>query len=523
MNSNRSDKQINMRGSGQSSSSNFVLNDVRRFNTLGSKEGRPGSVRNAPIETYIETCLHISPRQKMVARQKTAELLTNPSPRQKRLARQRPAELVSPRRSFCDFLNLDLEPKKTRKESNAHKYTERKKESPALLAMKAKLAFIKACHAGNFQAVQKLVTEYGVSVNQQCMALHFASDANYHEIVQFLLSQGADVNCKDPKNRTALMYAAYKNNVDTVQVLLERGTDLEIQDDFGSTALMYAASGGSNECCRLLVEHGANLDMQNKDGLCSLIYAIQSRKNATLKVLLELGANPYITNCLGTGALHWAAKKGEVECCASLIEHGVNVDTPNNKKVTPLMYAADCVPRNGSNVRVMKFLIDSGADVQALDEDHSSPLMYAAHSGSEGNVDLLIECGADPSCQNEFGTTPIMYAAYYGHLRAFVSFVKHDPSLRLGKDKRGMTVRSWASQTKQDLIIELLDRMDKFPIDWKPELHARFPQEIQDKVKAVLLAAQSPENPFLKNMPQEIILKIIGQYAKFETWPILAT
>ena len=39
-----------------------------------------------------------------------------------------------------------------------------------------------------------------------------------------------------------------------------------------------------------------------------------------------------------------------------------------------------------------------------------------------------------------------MYAAYYGHLKALVAFLRHDPSLRLAKDKRGMAVRDWAGQ-----------------------------------------------------------------------------
>ena len=404
--------------------------------------------------------------------------------RQRRGANRRLHQNMPKNIPFCDFFDVDLQSKNTKGNSKAHTYSEERKKSLVLGAMMGKVALAKACHAGNLSSVQKLVIDFGVSAKQDSMALHSASDAGYHEIVQFLLRQGADVNCRDPKMRTALMYAAYKDNVGTLRALLHQGADLELQDSFGSTALMYAASGGSKESCRILADHGADLDMQNKDGLGSLVYAIQNRRHSTLNLLLDLGANPYVSNCLGTSALHWAAKKGEVECCATLLQHGVDVDTPNNKGVTPLMYAADCVPRYGSNIRVMKFLIDSGANLRALDEDLSSALMYAAHSGSEANIGLLIKCGADPSRENKFGATPIMYAAYYGHLTAFVSFVQQNP------------------------------------LEWEPKLHTLFPMEIQDKVRAILTAAQASDNRILQRMPLYILLNTISQFAKFEMWPV---
>merc|ERR1712144_142195 len=371
--------------------------------------------------------------------------------RQRRGANRRLHQNMPKNIPFCDSLDVDLQSKNIKGNSKAHTYSEERKKSLVLGAMMGKVALVKACHAGNLSSVQKLVIDFGVSAKQDSMALHSASDAGYHEIVQFLLHQGAD---------------------------------LELQDSFGSTALMYAASGGSKESCRILADHGADLDMQNKDGLGSLVYAIQNRRHSTLNLLLDLGANLYVSNCLGTSALHWAAKKGEVECCATLLKHGVDVDTPNNKGVTPLMYAADCVPRYGSNIRVMKFLIDSGANLRALDEDLSSALMYAAHSGSEANIGLLIKCGADPSRENKFGATPIMYAAYYGHLTAFVSFVQQNP------------------------------------LEWEPKLHTLFPMEIQDKVRAILTAAQASDNRILQRMPLYILLNTISQFAKLEMWPV---
>ncbi|QDZ19573.1 ankyrin repeat domain-containing protein [Chloropicon primus] len=464
------------------------------------------SVVAPSLDYFVEKCLRITDREKV-------------------RGRQRPAEISSPRRSLGDCLGLSYEPKRPRRRkpmSPAAGEPRSPPASPAILAMKAKMEFIKACHRGDFEAVRDLVTKFGVSVRAECMALHFASDVDNAEIVEFLLGQGADVDTKDSKRRTALMYAVYKGNMGAARALLLGGADVELQDDFGSTALMYAASGGAVECCRVLEAHGANLDGQNNDGLSALIYAIQNGQHGSVQVLLELGANPYVSNAMGTGALHWASKKGDVSSCRMLLDHGVSVDTLNGKRVTPLMYAADCIPREGTNEGVIKFLVLRGANVNALDEDRSSPLMYAAHSGSRGNVRALLRSGADPSSQNEFGTTPIMYAGFYGHYACLCEFLKHDAGLRSAKDKRDMSVRDWSKQANQTHIVDLLDKMSKYPAKWNPGANAEFPQRVKENVRAILLAAKSRENPHLHATPQDILLKVIGHYSELELWPALA-
>merc|ERR1719263_2768045 len=77
----------------------------------------------APLERGLEEMM-ISPRgagghqAKVLERQRTAELAAVESrstmAASGRRTRQRPADILSPRRSFCDFVDLDLAPKKTR-------------------------------------------------------------------------------------------------------------------------------------------------------------------------------------------------------------------------------------------------------------------------------------------------------------------------------------------------------------------------------------------------------------------------
>ena len=60
-----------------------------------------------------------------------------------------------------------------------------------------------------------------------------------------------------------------------------------------------------------------------------------------------------------------------------LIEKGADVNALNNDKSTPLHWAAS----NNSNADVVKVLIEKGADVNALNNDKSTPLHQAAFTG----------------------------------------------------------------------------------------------------------------------------------------------
>src|SRR3954469_24865815 len=81
---------------------------------------------------------------------------------------------------------------------------------------------------------------------------------------------------------------------------------------------------------------------------------------------------------------------------------GANVK--DRRGTTPLMYAA----ATGS-FGAMKMLVDAGADVNAKNDFEITALMWCAID--EAKVRLLLARGADPNARSKQGRTPLLIAA----------------------------------------------------------------------------------------------------------------
>jgi len=96
------------------------------------------------------------------------------------------------------------------------------------------------------------------------------------------------VNCRDNFNRTALHIAARDNREDIVEVLISRGADIAAQDDEGSTPLHYAAFtyGKGVSAAISLLKHGANSNAVQLNGMTPC-YIAQLNDNPNLVELLQ--------------------------------------------------------------------------------------------------------------------------------------------------------------------------------------------------------------------------------------------
>ena len=93
---------------------------------------------------------------------------------------------------------------------------------------------------------------------------------------------------------------------------------------------------------------------------------------------------------LGHSPLFSAISAGHDDMALMLIKRGADVNFADNNRSTPLMWAA-C---NCRSIRLVKALVDAGADVNAKAKEGNTPLQSAEISRCGEIVHLLKNAGA---------------------------------------------------------------------------------------------------------------------------------
>ena len=103
--------------------------------------------------------------------------------------------------------------------------------------------------------------------------------------------------------------------------------------------------------------------------------------------------------------LHWAARAGALTCAEWLLEHGADVNAVTASKRTPLHLVAE----RGA-VGSLWLLSDYGADLNAQDTKGRTPLHRATYEGQVDSAEALIVLGASTRIQGKSGKNPLEVA-----------------------------------------------------------------------------------------------------------------
>ncbi len=253
--------------------------------------------------------------------------------------------------------------------------------------------------------------------------------------VRSLIAQGADVNVGDPRNENmaALHVAAKRGNVNVVNALLGApGVNIELLDLLHRTPLHCAVNEGRTEVVRILLSHGALVDTIDSTESTALHDAAMNGSYDIVEALLNAGANIEAHNNEYDTPLTFAIRYGDAEGITAriLLERGARVDEPGASENTPLHEAA----LNG-DAALIRELINRGADVNALNDINSTPLlldtMYDDVSEDDcyAVAEILLDHGADPTIANDEGNTPLHGAVMRNRLRIVELLLEHGARL----------------------------------------------------------------------------------------------
>jgi ankyrin repeat protein len=216
-----------------------------------------------------------------------------------------------------------------------------------------------------------------------------------------------------------------------VRRVVEAGAPLNATDAYGSSPLMYAVLYLDVELVRLLLEGGADPNHANEAGATALMWAIPDE--AKVRLLLKKGARVNaISKITGrTSLLIAAGRPGAARVVRLLLEKGADPKARDNKGETTLTRAA-----YSGDPEILGLLIDRGVDVNAQAEPfkdfHVTALMIAAFQGHTRLMEMLIAHGADTKIRNSLGFTALNVAASYRDFTPFKLLIAKgaDPSQR---------------------------------------------------------------------------------------------
>jgi ankyrin repeat protein len=192
----------------------------------------------------------------------------------------------------------------------------------------------------------------------------------------------------------ALIAAAEQNDVAGVQRLLAEGADVQARDGRGRTALLAATERNHVESARLLIDAGADVNAQDRKSDSPLLLAGASGHLEILKLILRARPDFKVYNRFGGTALIPAAERGHVDIVRELLHTDIDVNHVNRLGWTALLEAIVLSDGGPRHQEVVRLLIAGGADVNLPDRDGISPLAHANLKGFRKIAALLQDAGA---------------------------------------------------------------------------------------------------------------------------------
>ena len=261
---------------------------------------------------------------------------------------------------------------------------------------------------------------------------HLAAFWNLSEVLLAVSkSQGLDTRAVD--GSTPLFFAANAGHPAIVRILINAKVDVNARNNHGRTALLEAISqehhptwptGSIQSVIAALLENGADINVQDNWGVTPLFHAVEYELFGIVQYLLGRQARLDFLTRYNESVVYAAARGTDLNILKLLLDCGAHFDTQDEKGLTPLHNAAKTVGQED----FLSMLIHRGACPNVKDFGGRLPLHYAAWHAFKENIEVLMQY-SDVNAQDAVGRTPLHYAYYRNAMnsRAFVSYIRSTP------------------------------------------------------------------------------------------------
>jgi len=254
--------------------------------------------------------------------------------------------------------------------------------------------------------------------------------------------------------------AAALGDTEAVERMLAFGFPLEAEDAQGATALIRAAGAGYAGLVVRLLEAGADTSHAARSGMHCLAAAVSARREAVVRTLLSHGVAADLRMAGGGTALILAAALGLPRLAEALIEAGADVNATDEQGTTPLLAAAQCGFSGSADTATIRDLLNvllrAGAKIGARNPSGEDALLILLGARAQPGtpcdgehltvlVKALLQHDAAVDTQDQRGVTPLHACAMHGLLGCARVLKAHGARLEQ-PDQLGRTAGEVAAQ-----------------------------------------------------------------------------
>ncbi|XP_062543504.1 transient receptor potential cation channel subfamily A member 1 isoform X2 [Armigeres subalbatus] len=372
--------------------------------------------------------------------------------------------------------------------------------------------------------------------------LHVAVENDSLDALEFLLKIPVATNILNDKKLAPVHLATELNKVKGLQAMGKYRKNIDIQQggEHGRTALHLAAIYDHEECARILIsEFGACPRRPCNNGYYPIHEAAKNASSKTMEVFFQWGESKGCTreemisfyDSEGNVPLHSAVHGGDIKAVELCLKSGAKISTQQHDFSTPVHLAAaqgaidivklmfliqpqeKRVSLNCTDIQkmtplhcaamfdhpeIVEYLVQEGADINALDKENRSPLLLSASRGGWRTVMILIRLGAnislkdvnsrnvlhlvimnggrlddfakEVSCtqseaylllllneKDETGCSPLHYASREGHIRSLENLIRLGACINLKNNNNESPLHFAARYGRYNTVRQLLD------------------------------------------------------------------
>ncbi|KDO23747.1 hypothetical protein SPRG_10524 [Saprolegnia parasitica CBS 223.65] len=279
----------------------------------------------------------------------------------------------------------------------------------------------------------------GADVNladyDQRTPLHIAVSDGKSSVVEMLLKAGANVYKKDRWGATPLDCAKDPSVVSVLAQFVRFQSDVPFASDRARPPLSRRSPHNLQE-----IATAARSDVLDPS---TVFAAVQAGDTETLKRAWLDGLKVDVTDALGRTALHVAVEHEQLDVIELLLSAGAKVDAADAVGRTPMSLAVDAnssaivdvlrqrhqpppPPSDNrmalafeaikrGNVAYLMQLVPQSVHPDVQDYDARSLLHVASSEGDLRMCQYLVECGANVNALDRWGSSPLAEATYFAH------------------------------------------------------------------------------------------------------------